>query len=393
MRLRYDKYRRVAASALALLLVGSGHQALAQSSDGITPDSIAIGTSTPLTGPGGPPCKPVEDGASAWFAHVNGEGGINGRKIDNVVLDDAYKAPEALANGRELIAKPVFALFGGCGSMQPVTLLPIAAQNGMHYYFPLAGNTELLTSQNAFNLIPTYTQQYGAITGYALEKHGPGSLLVVTGDIPGMSDAAEALRVMVEKAGGTFLGVERVTQQESDYTPLALKIKAARPDYIAQIMVAPSSARFFKALEANDAFPAKKILGSQVHTTAAFLESAGSGVNGRFLIPLSNVPPSDERAKSCLDALGDAASAATSLTTWGCATAQVLATAIAETPEPLTREGIAKTLNGWNAKEASPLFPPITFSETQRLGLDHLFVLEIEDGKAVATDTVPIPAL
>jgi ABC-type branched-subunit amino acid transport system substrate-binding protein len=392
MNSRYAKYWKVAASALALMLVAGGHQALAQSGEGITPDTISIGTSTPLTAGGGV-CKPIEDGTSAWFAHVNSQGGINGRKIDHIVLDDSYKAPEALANGRELVAKPVFAFFGGCGSLQPVTLLPIAVQNKMDYYFPLAGNNDLLTSKNAFNLIPAYTQQFGAITGYALEKHGPGSLMVVAGDMPGMTEAAEKMREMIEEAGGTFLGMERVTQQESDYTPLALKIKAARPDYIALNMIGSSSARFFKALEANEAFPAKMILGSQAHTTPAFLESAGSGVNGRFLIPLSNVPPSDERAKSCLDVLGDAAPAATSLTAWGCAIAQVLTAAIEETPEPLTREGIAKTLNGWKAKEASPLFPPITFSETQRLGLDHMFVLEIEDGKAVATDTVPIPTL
>lgn len=375
------------------VLLGAVHSASAQSSEGIGADTIAFGTSTPLTGPAAAVCKAVEDGASAWFAHVNKSGGINGRKIENIVLDDAYNAPGALANGRELIARPVVAFFGGCGSMQPITLLPLARQNELNYYFPLAGNDELLTSPNAFNLIPTYAQQYGAITSYALKKLGPGSLMVVTGDIPGMNEAAETMRGLVESAGGKFLGVERVTQQESDYTPLALKIKALQPDYIAQIMVGPSSARFFKALEANDALPAKQILGSQLHTTQAFLNPAGQGVNGHFLIPLSNVPPSDERAKACIDALAEHAPdiKGTSLTMWGCATAQTLVTAIKETPEPLTRKAIANTLNSWTSKEASTLFPPMTFSEKQRLGLDQMFVIEFKDGQAVATDVVAIP--
>src|SRR5262249_21241671 len=68
------------------------------SEQGVTDTQIKIGTTNPLTGPVAASCKPVSDGARAWFDHVNSQGGINGRKIVDQVLDDAFKAPEALTN-------------------------------------------------------------------------------------------------------------------------------------------------------------------------------------------------------------------------------------------------------------------------------------------------------
>ena len=46
-------------------------------------------------------------------------------------------------------------------------------------------------------------------------------------------------------------------------------------------------------------------------------------------------------------------------------------------------DALIKVLEGWKAKQASPLFPAITFSAEQRLGLKSLFYVAIRDGKFV----------
>jgi hypothetical protein len=105
-------------------------------------------------GPVAPSCSPINDGAQAWFKQINANGGIHGRKIENIVLDDVYKAPEALANAREPVSKGILAFFGGCGSIQPAAILPLAQQNSIPYLFPFAGNPELMNAKVAFPLLP-----------------------------------------------------------------------------------------------------------------------------------------------------------------------------------------------------------------------------------------------
>src|SRR5271170_454327 len=98
---------------LAAAVLAFASPAVAQGdSPGVTADTITLGTTNALTGTVASACKPVSDGALAWFEHVNAAGGVNGRKIDNIVLDDQYTAQQALANARQLAEKPVLAFFG-----------------------------------------------------------------------------------------------------------------------------------------------------------------------------------------------------------------------------------------------------------------------------------------
>ena len=86
------------------------------SDPGITKDSIKLGGSYPFSGPASA-YRSIEQGAQAYFASVNADGGVNGRKIEFVTLDDAYEPPRAVQNARRLIQEEeVFALFNTLGT-------------------------------------------------------------------------------------------------------------------------------------------------------------------------------------------------------------------------------------------------------------------------------------
>jgi branched-chain amino acid transport system substrate-binding protein len=86
------------------------------SDPGITKDSIKLGGSYPFSGPASA-YRSIEQGAQAYFASVNADGGVDGRKIDFVTLDDAYEPPKAVQNARRLIQEEeVFALFNTLGT-------------------------------------------------------------------------------------------------------------------------------------------------------------------------------------------------------------------------------------------------------------------------------------
>src|SRR5690606_10990478 len=74
---------------------------------------ILIGQSTPLSGPGMEVGQNIRAGALAYFNKVNAAGGVHGRKIELISLDDASKVSMSEQNTLTLVDKEnVIALFG-----------------------------------------------------------------------------------------------------------------------------------------------------------------------------------------------------------------------------------------------------------------------------------------
>lgn len=113
--------RAVAAlAATALFSIACGAQQAANSPTatdvGITKDTISIGGTFPVSGSASAYYS-VAKGATAYFNYVNAHGGVNGRKIDYTVLDDAYSANLTPAKARQLVEEnKVFLTYGDLGT-------------------------------------------------------------------------------------------------------------------------------------------------------------------------------------------------------------------------------------------------------------------------------------
>jgi ABC-type branched-subunit amino acid transport system substrate-binding protein len=371
---------------------GGGGGGGGASAPGVTESEIVIGTTNPLTGVVAAACKPVSDGALAWFDHVNAEGGVNGREINNIVLDDVYRAPDALANARELVAEPVLAMFGGCGTIQPPAILQVITPEKVPYLFPYAGLPELTEAPNVALLLPLYQTQLVNLVDKVIEDNGPGSFYVIEQRVPGSDATTAAVQEAVEAAGGTWAGATVTTAGASDYTPAVLEANAAEPDYIILSQAAPDAARIVDAMSRQNAFPNKLILGQSTLATGAFVNPAGQAASGRVLTVSPVVPSTSESAQSCIDAFEEqgAGLEPDGFSLFGCATAQVLTTALEEMGDEVTREGLIETLQGWEGKEASELFPPLTFTEEDNVGNDSMILVGIENGQLVEQGTVDV---
>lgn len=83
---------------------------------GVTATEIKIGGIFPLSGPASS-IGQVGHGVLAYVKSVNDRGGINGRKINYVVLDDAYSPPKAFEHARKLVESDEVAfMFGQLGT-------------------------------------------------------------------------------------------------------------------------------------------------------------------------------------------------------------------------------------------------------------------------------------
>jgi branched-chain amino acid transport system substrate-binding protein len=97
-------YRSILGALMALAMVLAGPPALAQKQygPGVTDSEIKIGNTTPYSGP----ASAYSAGAvsiAAYFAMINDQGGVNGRKINFISLDDAYSPPKTVEQIRRLV--------------------------------------------------------------------------------------------------------------------------------------------------------------------------------------------------------------------------------------------------------------------------------------------------
>jgi branched-chain amino acid transport system substrate-binding protein len=127
---------------VALLAAGCGRDDDEEASPGITDDEIKLGGSYPFSGPASA-YKTIAEGAKAHFRFVNDNGGVDGRKINFVTLDDAYEPPRAVQNARRLIEQEkVFALFNTLGTPNNLAIWDYVNEQKVPHVFVATGASD-----------------------------------------------------------------------------------------------------------------------------------------------------------------------------------------------------------------------------------------------------------
>lgn len=111
---------------VSALFLGSGSLALSQSAPGVTDSEILIGSCSALEGPSHFLGVETVTGARAYFSLVNEEGGVNGRKLKLVSVDDSYDPAKTQACFDHLKSEKVFALGFFVGTPTAVKYIPMA---------------------------------------------------------------------------------------------------------------------------------------------------------------------------------------------------------------------------------------------------------------------------
>jgi branched-chain amino acid transport system substrate-binding protein len=106
----------IAGSVCAGLALLGGAAAGADYGPGVTDTEIKIGNTNPYSGPASA-YGAIGRALSAYFAKINDEGGINGRKINFISLDDGYSPPRTVEQIRKLVEQDqVLLIFQSLGT-------------------------------------------------------------------------------------------------------------------------------------------------------------------------------------------------------------------------------------------------------------------------------------
>jgi ABC-type branched-subunit amino acid transport system substrate-binding protein len=166
--------------------------------DGVTKTAVVIGQSVALTGPGSALAVPFQQGAKLYFDRVNAAGGVNGRQIELVTLDDRGNPQTTVANTKKLLEQGVLSLFGFYGSPQVTAAYPLIKDSDVLLFAPMAAADEFRGAlySNVFSLRPGYAEEAAAITRHA-ETLGARRLAILHGaDGESMAALDSAIRTM-----------------------------------------------------------------------------------------------------------------------------------------------------------------------------------------------------
>jgi branched-chain amino acid transport system substrate-binding protein len=112
--------RSAALVACLIALAACGGSSGTATDPGVTSNSILLGVTIAQPGPAAA-YGTIANAANAYFAYVNSQGGVNGRKITYKILDDGYNPAQTVPLTKQLVeSDQVFAMFGGLGT-QPQT--------------------------------------------------------------------------------------------------------------------------------------------------------------------------------------------------------------------------------------------------------------------------------
>ena len=143
---------------------------------GITSGHIVFGQSAAFTGPARELGINMRLGIQAAFAEANRAGGVHGRQLSLLSLDDTYEPELAATNTRELIEdEGVFALIGEVGTPTSRSATPVAADASIPFVAPFTGAAflrDVNTWDNIINLRASYNDETEAMVKHFIEDLG-----------------------------------------------------------------------------------------------------------------------------------------------------------------------------------------------------------------------------
>ncbi len=149
--------------AAAMLPAGQGWAAGAE--DGVTAQTLTLGSSLPLTGPMGVAGKDITAGMRAALLVANQTGGVHGRELKLEVRDDAYIPARAVENVKQLLLPNTgcLALMSCLGTPTNAATFPLIEQAGAPLVGPItgAGSLRQVTARNVFHVRASYGEEAG----------------------------------------------------------------------------------------------------------------------------------------------------------------------------------------------------------------------------------------
>jgi len=216
--------------AAAVLVTAAGARPLA--TPGVSSTEIKIGSSVPLSGEAAIAGN-VARGIDAYFKYVNAKGGVFGRKLKFVYLDDGYDPGRAVNNTIRLVQQEqVFAMFSSLGTSNNLAVRKLLNDAKVPQLYVSSGATTFGRDYKKYpwtmGYIPPYSEE-GAIYGrYVVQHVKKPKIAVLYQDDDYGRDLYGGLRRGLGKKASAIVAKVAYDPTTTDVQPQVAQLKASK---------------------------------------------------------------------------------------------------------------------------------------------------------------------
>ena len=282
---------------VASLAVLAAAVAIGAQDTGVSDQRVLFGQSAAFSGPARELGKNMRRGIEAAFAEANRQGGVHGRQLELLSLDDAYEPEAAIANTRQLIEQDgVFALIGAVGTPTSRSATPVAAAASVPYIAPFTGAAFLRRPMwsNVINLRASYNQETEAMVARLTEDLGIERVAVMYQDDSFGRAGYRGARQALERRGMEPVAIGVYPRNTTAVKTALLDLRSANPGAVILVgAYQPVAALIAWARHTgwNPVFITISFVGS--NALARELGRAGTGVFVTQVVPFpaNDTPP------------------------------------------------------------------------------------------------------
>jgi branched-chain amino acid transport system substrate-binding protein len=236
--------RNAMRAVVVLLGLGMSGPACAQ--------NILIGVSTPVTGPAAVASEWERWGIDLAVEEINGAGGVLGRNIETIILDNKCNPSEAVNVANKLVEAKVVAIIGSHCSSAHLAAMPIIKEAKVPMITGIASNPQITDQSGvggndwAFRINPSDKAMMDALGAYLGDKKIFKTVAIVAEDTDFGRGGAAAFQAVAEKAGINIISSDFHPQNVPDYTSILTRLQQRHPDAIATFQLGGDSLNFLR---------------------------------------------------------------------------------------------------------------------------------------------------
>jgi branched-chain amino acid transport system substrate-binding protein len=245
---------------------------------GASAETVKVGIILPLTGPQARFGEIEKKSFDLALDEINALGGINGKKLELVMENDAGRPEVGRSVAEKLITKDEVVMIGG-GYSDAVTyaVAGVCQQNKLPFLVN-TGSADRITMSGwdyIFRLNPPVSHYADAVTTLLAEKIKPRTVAILYENSLFGTKGAKSFSKFCEKYGYKVVFKEGYEYGTIDFKPVLMAIKQLNPDIIYLVSNIKDGSLLMKQAKELKMTPKMFIGGAAGFTMPAFVENAG----------------------------------------------------------------------------------------------------------------------
>ncbi len=279
--------RRQSLSVLAALSVPLSSPVLAQT------EEIVLGQSVALTGPLADLGRAISMGSKVYFDALNAKGGIKGRQVKLITLDDGYDVKRSQDNIKTLMAERGFmGLFTVMGTPMVEAAMPAIKESGLMLFAPFTG---ALTGRpkdvrSVLAIRASYPEEATQLVKH-LATIGIKKIAVVTQNNSFGNEVLAGTLTAMDKSSLKPVMQSKVQNDGSDAGAAADKTVAAQPEAVIVGLAGKPALEFIKAVRTRQR--GLQLFGLSILGAAGTIKAMGVDGEGVTLTQVVPMPTRD----------------------------------------------------------------------------------------------------